>query len=257
MKRMLFAAAVAGGLVGASGAAQAQWGGAYPPGGPQAGGMMPPGMGFPGTMPQGMGYPGMMPPGMMPPGMGHPGMMPPGMGHTGMMPPGMMPPGGGVVPAGMFSGHSGHGAPSCGGPACGAPACGAPTNGGHTCGEASGEDDCYGAHPWFKKLFGKSSKCKACEKGEATAPGLPNYPGGMPGTLVFPNHQFVRSPRDFFMYDVKYPLDATSLVTRRVLRVGPGSPRAKARGPSHLPPPCSSAIRRPTSSGNAAFACAL
>jgi hypothetical protein len=32
--------------------------------------------------------------------------------------------------------------------------------------------------------------------------GYPGTPGaGMPGTLVFPHHQYVRSPRDFFMQD--------------------------------------------------------
>lgn len=31
--------------------------------------------------------------------------------------------------------------------------------------------------------------------------GYPQYPPPMQGTLVFPQHQFVRSPRDFFMYE--------------------------------------------------------
>ena len=31
--------------------------------------------------------------------------------------------------------------------------------------------------------------------------GYPQYPPMMQGTLVFPNHQYVRSPRDFFMYE--------------------------------------------------------
>jgi hypothetical protein len=26
-------------------------------------------------------------------------------------------------------------------------------------------------------------------------------PAGMPGTLVFPNHQFNRGPRDYFMWE--------------------------------------------------------
>ena len=30
-------------------------------------------------------------------------------------------------------------------------------------------------------------------------PAFNPYPNGTPGTLVFPNHQYVRSPRDFFM----------------------------------------------------------
>lgn len=29
----------------------------------------------------------------------------------------------------------------------------------------------------------------------------PQYPPVMQGTLVFPNHQYMRSPRDFFMYE--------------------------------------------------------
>jgi len=34
--------------------------------------------------------------------------------------------------------------------------------------------------------------------------GYPGTPGAqMPGTLVFPHHQFVRSPRDFFMQDTR------------------------------------------------------
>jgi hypothetical protein len=28
----------------------------------------------------------------------------------------------------------------------------------------------------------------------------PGYMGSLPGTLVFPQHQYIRSPRDFFMY---------------------------------------------------------
>lgn len=67
----------------------------------------------------------------------------------------------------------------------------------------------------FSKLaFWKSSSCSTCGNGHAgfrswtnNASGLTGtkaapfnpYPEGTPGTLVFPHHQFVRSPRDFFM----------------------------------------------------------
>lgn len=32
-------------------------------------------------------------------------------------------------------------------------------------------------------------------------PAFNPYPNGVPGTLVFPNHYYTRSPRDFFMMD--------------------------------------------------------
>ena len=37
----------------------------------------------------------------------------------------------------------------------------------------------------------------------AAAPAHNPYPNGTPGTLVFPHHQFIRSPRDFFRVDAK------------------------------------------------------
>jgi hypothetical protein len=89
----------------------------------------------------------------------------------------------------------------------------------------------YGWHPCLKKLFhrGGCSSCGGCgqdyQKNPLANPanwsaggygvGGPAYnPYGFPpgasgngpmmqGTLVFPNHPFVRSPRDYFMYDGK------------------------------------------------------
>lgn len=139
MKKILFAMAVAAGVVVSSNGANAQWGG--PPG---AGGM-------PGGM--GMG----MPPGGM---QGMPYGPPPGAS--------MAPSGGGASP--------------------------------------------YGWNPMFKKVLwwkkDSSSPCgkngKGCADANAVpAPGsgLPGSPGAsMPGTLVFPQNPYIRSPRDFFMY---------------------------------------------------------
>jgi hypothetical protein len=73
-------------------------------------------------------------------------------------------------------------------------------------GGGCGKDGChYGLHPLLKKLLwwkkddgcGKGGKCgKGCD-----VPPPPGAPGGpQVGTLVFPQHPFVRSPRDYFMY---------------------------------------------------------
>ena len=87
------------------------------------------------------------------------------------------------VPAGP-----GYGAAGCapGGPACGPQGC-AP-RGGKTGG------GCYG---WNLQLF----KCtgwwhKHCDAPKCAAPAGPT-----PGTLVYPQHAFVRGPRDFFMWE--------------------------------------------------------
>ncbi|MFO0849038.1 MAG: hypothetical protein U0871_10870 [Gemmataceae bacterium] len=107
------------------------------------------------------------------------------------------------------------------------------------CGAAAGKAGCgecdsgkYGANSFLKRLMwwkkddgcdpcgdGKKGKlldklhgprlghhgCSGC--GDQTPPpgiGYPGTPGAqMPGTLVFPNHPFMRSPRDFFMYEPK------------------------------------------------------
>jgi hypothetical protein len=70
-------------------------------------------------------------------------------------------------------------------------------------------------------MFWKGSSCSTCGNGAGTgfkswtnnAAGQPRagygaaphnpYPQGTPGTLVFPQHPFVRSPRDYFMTDAK------------------------------------------------------
>ncbi|VTR96758.1 hypothetical protein [Tuwongella immobilis] len=68
----------------------------------------------------------------------------------------------------------------------------------------------YGSAPFFRKLFSFSwkksgcSTCSDCEGGVPAGYGMGRGPvGPMPGqgTLVFPNHPFARSPRDFFMED--------------------------------------------------------
>lgn len=98
-------------------------------------------------------------------------------------------------------------------------------------------DDNYGFNPIFRKLIWWHPCCNAAEKprvlgrfggvwganpaglamlrggagcdqggGYPAVPGVgyPGTPGGqMPGTLVFPQHPYVRSPRDFFMQDVR------------------------------------------------------
>ena len=55
-----------------------------------------------------------------------------------------------------------------------------------TCGHS------VGARNWTNNAAGGS------RAGHGAAPYNP-YPQGTPGTLVFPQHPFVRSPRDFFM----------------------------------------------------------
>ena len=87
--------------------------------------------------------------------------------------------------------------------------------------------DRYGLLPGLRKAFRVDSGCDTCGKpglfsnggsaGGGCANGncgpyqghggygygynQPQYPPINQGTLVFPNHQFVRSPRDFFMYE--------------------------------------------------------
>jgi hypothetical protein len=79
--------------------------------------------------------------------------------------------------------------------------------------------DKYGLHPRIKRLFRMSSPSVPAQvppsyyyplmgynqNGPAYNPtGYP--PGGYgpaQGTLVFPNHPFVRGPRDYFMWDNK------------------------------------------------------
>ena len=88
---------------------------------------------------------------------------------------------------------------------------------------ADGIEARYGVLPWLRKgfFFKSGGGCAGCGQqaqggcGGVGQPGcgpiapvgagVPGYPqqgqpgAGMPGTLVFPNHPFARSPRDFFM----------------------------------------------------------
>jgi hypothetical protein len=62
----------------------------------------------------------------------------------------------------------------------------------------------YGLNPALRKGF-RTGGCNTC--GGAGGVGGYGYPGPyqqppvMQGTLVFPNHPYMRSPRDFFMYE--------------------------------------------------------
>ena len=68
--------------------------------------------------------------------------------------------------------------------------------------------DPYGLHPRLKRLFRISgpsySQMGYGQQGPAYNPN--GYPPGAygpaQGTLVFPNHPFVRSPRDYFMLEL-------------------------------------------------------
>jgi hypothetical protein len=72
--------------------------------------------------------------------------------------------------------------------------------------------DPYGLHPRLKKLFRLHGTSPSqyypqmgyTQTGPAYSP--TGYPAGAygpaQGTLAFPNHPFVRSPRDFFMLDL-------------------------------------------------------
>jgi hypothetical protein len=85
--------------------------------------------------------------------------------------------------------------------------------------------DCYGWTPSFKRFFHKFKRGNDCGTGHGLFRGHGHGGGGggpdwsaagygvggpaynpngpmMQGTLVFPHHPFVRSPRDFFMVDV-------------------------------------------------------
>lgn len=82
-------------------------------------------------------------------------------------------------------------------------------------GDCDGSCEKYGWHPLLKirNWFGKKDKCGGCGKhgprlgghsGYGSGAGFGGLPGDhMPGTLVFPNHPYARSPRDFFMYEPK------------------------------------------------------
>ncbi|AWM37703.1 hypothetical protein GobsT_42840 [Gemmata obscuriglobus] len=62
--------------------------------------------------------------------------------------------------------------------------------------------DPYGMHPRLKRLFRLGGSSHAQMGYGQTGPSFnPNASGPAQGTLVFPNHPFVRSPRDFFMFE--------------------------------------------------------
>jgi hypothetical protein len=74
--------------------------------------------------------------------------------------------------------------------------------------------DRYGLLPGLRKLFTLDKGCSTCGESHGNhrggcprggcAPGGPGYsayPPANQGTLVFPHHPYVRSPRDFFMYE--------------------------------------------------------
>ncbi len=63
-------------------------------------------------------------------------------------------------------------------------------------GPACNDGGC-GWNPLVKRLF-SFNRCRPC-----AAPTPPPFAGPkyQPGTVVFPNHPFARSPRDFFMVD--------------------------------------------------------
>ena len=78
-------------------------------------------------------------------------------------------------------------------------------------------DPKFGLNPFFKKLlfWKKDTGCGTCGRGlfgncAGTGVGagvgghgaaFNPYPGGVPGTLVFPHNPYIRSPRDWFMQD--------------------------------------------------------
>jgi len=53
---------------------------------------------------------------------------------------------------------------------------------------------------WKKSPCGTKNNCGAAGYGAGAGAGAGE---GTPGTLVFPQHPFVRSPRDYFMYEGK------------------------------------------------------
>jgi hypothetical protein len=63
----------------------------------------------------------------------------------------------------------------------------------------------YGFNSYFSRFFGKKDcDCNGKKKKPGYVPPPPPPPADH-GTLVFPNHQFIRSPRDFFMMGERGP----------------------------------------------------
>jgi hypothetical protein len=66
-----------------------------------------------------------------------------------------------------------------------------------------GGEGAYGVNPMLKRLcwWKKDAGCSTCGGGGHAGHGGNGGAGaGAGGTLVFPQHQFARSPRDWFMY---------------------------------------------------------
>ena len=61
--------------------------------------------------------------------------------------------------------------------------------------------DTHGLHPRLKRIFGLGSSSQK-GYGQMGPAYNPNAYAPAQGTLVFPNHPFVRSPRDYFMLDL-------------------------------------------------------
>lgn len=72
-------------------------------------------------------------------------------------------------------------------------------------------DPKFGLNPFFKKLmfWKKDTACGTCGRllggckgnncaGMGAGAGFNPYPNGVPGTLVFPQNPYIRSPRDWF-----------------------------------------------------------
>lgn len=105
-----------------------------------------------------------------------------------------------------------------------APGCAGCSAGGHVHGlmpaafaDAGGKgckecDPKFGLNPFFKKLmfWKKDTACGTCGRlfgggcfgkncaGQGTGGQFNPYPGGVPGTLVYPYNPYVRSPRDWY-----------------------------------------------------------
>ena len=168
MKHILTLLAAATGLVFLAGPAFAQQ--------PQE--LAPPPQGFPPGYSTGNPmFPGAGANGYPPQGFPGAGPMYPGAGN---LPPGYPPPGaGGIPPMGPGPGP-----------------------------ERSAEQKRYGLNPYISKIFGSRGGCDGCNKKKKTPPPLPEkvpMPVAQGGTLVYPNHPFVRGPRDYFMYGERGP----------------------------------------------------
>jgi hypothetical protein len=168
MKRMLMTLAAVAGLAASAGSARADWGGYTPPTGSQ-------GMPMPPATPAGFNAPGTL------------------MG-LGAPVPGQAPDYYGVNPALRRSLRLGHGCDTCGhrGLFGHKDGCGRLGHGGHGHG-LFGHGGGHGGFGHGGGGFGHGG-------GGGYGYG-PQQPAVMQGTLVFPNHTFIRSPRDFFMYE--------------------------------------------------------